>query len=199
MILYPILLVKLSLETNQCRFNMKNHSHRSVDLRMINKTFIAASLAMLILASCNKHKTTTAGGSVKLRNKMLVGATVESIRILSCPKYSKDGEQWDAYAPFATDPDLFLKMAWNDNQLFLSETFDNTPFGKEITIEQNLPLQLKPFDQPLLVEVFDEDGISNDDNVGYFTFVPADHRGQEFVKLQAGDLVIELKMSWQFK
>jgi hypothetical protein len=156
-------------------------------------------LVVLIFSGCKSRKETTAASKGLIRKKMLTGAEIAAMKITSLPRYSKDGEAWDAYAPFATEPDPYVMILWNESTLYKSETLDNVAFGQTTEFAQNLPFRLTPFDQPLLLEVFDEDGISNDDNVGYITFVPKDHHGQDIVRLVQGELSVELSMKWYYE
>jgi hypothetical protein len=156
-------------------------------------------LAVLIFSGCKSRKETAAASKGFIRKKMLVGAEIQGIKITSLPRYSKDGEAWDAYAPFATEPDPYVVILWNESALYRSETLDNIAFGQMTEMVKNLPFRLSPFDQPLLLEVFDEDGISGDDNVGYVSFTPRDYHGQDILRLVQGDLSVELSMKWYYE
>lgn len=164
-----------------------------------NVSMLLMLAVLMLLPGCRtKQAATSAAKSVK-RKKMLVAVEVKSIQLTTMPRYGRDGEAWDAYAPFATDPDPFVRILWNENELYLSEVKDNQPHGTVITFEQALPLKLVPFDQPLIIELFDDDGITSDDNVGYFTFTPADFRGKDVIVLSQGELSISLSMAWYYE
>lgn len=152
-------------------------------------------LVCLSIFGCKSNRQTSLPKK-EGRKKILVGAVIEGISITSFPKYGKDGESWDAYAPFATDPDLFAVVEWNENQLYKSEVYNECSLGTHVNFTTGFPLIVKPFDQPLTLEVFDEDGISANDNVGYFTFKLTDFRGKETVELSSGELKVLLRMKW---
>jgi hypothetical protein len=143
-----------------------------------------------------KSKQNTAAPKKEGRKKILVGAVIEGISISSFPKYGKDGEAWDAYAPFASDPDLFAVVDWNGNRLYKSEVYNECIVGTTVNFTSGFPLVVKPFDQPISLEIFDEDGISANDNVGYFAFTLFDFKGQTTIELISGDLKVQLKMNW---
>jgi hypothetical protein len=164
-----------------------------------NLTLLLLSLVLWLFCACKNTKTSGAASKGIIRKKMLVAAEIESIQILALPRYGKDGEAWDAYAPFATDPDPFLVILWNESPLYKSETLNNQKYGIAAVFSQNLPHKLSPFDQPLLLEVFDEDGLSSNDNIGFINFNPKEHHGQESILLSQNELMVELKMKWYYE
>jgi hypothetical protein len=95
-----------------------------------NLTLLLLSLVLWLFCACKNTKTSGAASKGIIRKKMLVAAEIESIQILALPRYGKDGEAWDAYAPFATDPDPFLVILWNESPLYKSETLNNQSFRK---------------------------------------------------------------------
>ncbi len=119
--------------------------------------------------------------------------------ISNFPKYGKDGEAWDAYAPFATNPDLFVTIDWNGNQLYKSEVHNECEIGTSVVLSKDFPLIIKPFDQPLTLEVFDEDGISSNDNVGYFAFMLMDYKGQKEITLKNETLSVMFTTEWVYQ
>lgn len=161
--------------------------------------FIAISFAF----GCRSQKD-SAGNQVKRdapRSKVLSGVKITSLRIDRFPKYSLNGEKWDAYAPFATDPDMYVSIQYDHSQLYKSEVLEECAYGTVINMKQRLPCALKPFDKPLLIEIFDEDGLSSNDNIGYFLFNPMDYRDWKFVTLQASDreLAISFALDWEYQ
>lgn len=154
---------------------------------------------VMLFAAC-KQKEGLAEGEKKetVKKKILTGATITAIKIEQFPKYAKTGEKWDAYAPFATDPDLFVRIKWNDNVIYKSETREDCPHGTPVPFSVGIPVHVKPFDQPLLIEVFDEDGVSTNDNVGYFTIKLTDYKGKRQIKLEdaSKELLLVLDMDW---
>ncbi len=169
--------------------------------KMTGKYFIAASFTLVLftLSGCKSKKGAESASKGIIRKKMLVAAEIEAIKILTLPRYAKDGEAWDAYAPFATDPDPFLVIRWNEAPIFQSETLDNLVYGTATELTRGLPHKLTPFDQTLLLEVFDEDRISGDDNIGYMNFKPSEFHGKPVILLTQGELQVELKMKWYYE
>ncbi len=156
---------------------------------------------LLLLGACKK--TEKLGNDEKkdpVKKKILTGVTITAVKIESFPKYAPSGEKWDAYAPFATDPDLFVRIKWNDNIIYKSEIREDSPYGTPVPFSVGIPFQVKTFDQPLLIEVFDEDGISNNDNVGYFNIKLTDYKGKKQIKLQdaKGELVLLMDAEWVY-
>lgn len=156
-----------------------------------------------VLFSCKPQKD-AAGNTVSkklVKNKTLVAVNLMSLRIEAFPKYDKGGEDWDAYAPFATKPDLYALIKWNDIQVYKSETFTECEFGQPVAFVTGLPCELKPFDQVLLVEIFDEDGVSSNDNVGYFNLSLMDYKDWKFVVLTSPDktLSVGMELEWVYK
>lgn len=155
---------------------------------------------LLIATSCSKGKQVQGKSQSRtlFGKRMLTGIEVSGIRLLAYPKYSGSGESWDPMAPFSTNPDLFLSILWNGNTIYKSEVHEDQEYGNVVSFTQGLPLQLKPFDQPLTIELFDEDGVTADDNMGYLVFTPNEYEGKEAIELQAGALKVELKMKWNY-
>lgn len=166
---------------------------------------IVGTLALLIVFSIGcKTQRDSAGNAVKRdapRSKVLAGVKITALRIDKFPKYALDGEQWDAYAPFSKDPDIYLTIQYDHVPLYKSEVLRECPYGTPIDLKASLPLQLKPFDKAVLVELFDEDGVSSNDNMGYFLFNPMDYRDWKFVTLQASDreLSISMALEWEYR
>lgn len=74
-------------------------------------------------------------------------------------------------------------------------------FGLPVDLKSGIPFQLKPFDQPLLLEVFDEDGVSAHDNMGYILFNPMDYKDWKTVVLKSekDQLMVTLTLEWQYE
>lgn len=178
--------------------------HRIVNYTIAQNTMKTTRFLLfllLILGACKSaEQASQAEKKVHGAKKILTGVTIEGIKIESFPKYAPSGEKWDAYAPFATDPDLFVHIKWNDQVIYKTETREDCPFGTPVPFSVGLPFHVKPFDQVLLIEVFDEDGISRDDNVGYFNIKLTDHTGKKQIRLQDSkkELVLLLDVSWKY-
>ncbi|MBL0316258.1 MAG: hypothetical protein IPP69_10925 [Flavobacteriales bacterium] len=158
-------------------------------------------LLIIVLTGCKTSQQTAGanGATPKKSRKLLTGVTMTSIELVNFPKYALDGEKWDAFAPGATDPDVFIVLKWNENLLFQSETKNDCAYGTPISFSQNLPLEIKPFDQPLLLEVFDEDGVSSNDNMAYFSLNVRNYEGKSSVDLTKGDLTLRIGLTWTYK
>ena len=163
----------------------------------------AGVIVVLSIFACKSNKD-SAGNVVKRdapRSQLLAGVKITAMRIDQFPKYALDGEQWDAYAPFAADPDVYMTISYDHVQLFKSEVLQERAFGTAIDLKAGLPWSLKPFDKPLLIEIFDEDGVTSNDNMGYFLFNPMDYRDWKFVSLKANDreLTISMALEWVYQ
>lgn len=159
-------------------------------------------LILSVFSSCSSKKTVTSDLENKNigRKKMVTSVVISSVTIESFPKYSPTGEKWDPLAPFSTDPDLFVLVKWNDKTIYKSETREDCTHGKQVPFSVGIPFEINPFDQTLTLEVFDEDSISKNDNVGYFSINLLDYKGQREIKLQdaKGELVLVLGVKWTY-
>jgi hypothetical protein len=167
------------------------------------QTALTSGLLFLMFSACHLQKD-SAGNAVKRdaqRSQMLVGVKMTAVRVDRFPMYALDGEKWDAYAPFAEDPDIYISLSYDHLLLYKSEVLQDRAYGTAIDLKQGLPMQLKPFDKPLLVEVFDEDGMTSNDNMGYFLFNPMDYRDWKYVTLQANDreLAVSFALEWTYQ
>lgn len=156
---------------------------------------------MILLAGCKstKNSTSTADEKPKKSRKLLTAVTITGMELSTFPKYARDGEKWDAYAPGSTDPDVFVVLKWNENLLLQSEVKDDCAYGTPVVFTQNIPLEVKPFDQPLLLEIFDEDGVSSNDNMAYFNLNIKDYEGKSAIELVQGELTLKLNVQWTYK
>lgn len=159
-------------------------------------------ILILLLAACKNNKQVTESDNKRAnKHKTLVGVNLTGLRIDAYPRYDKGGEDWDAYAPFATEPDIFIKISWNDNEMFKSETKNECKFAESVSFSQGIPVELKPLDQPLFLEVFDEDGVTSNDNLGYFLFNLKDYKDWKQISLTTpdGQLKVTLDLEWIYK
>jgi hypothetical protein len=164
---------------------------------------LTALFFLLIFVGCKSQKD-SAGHTVNskaVKKKTLVAVNLKALRIEAFPKYDKAGEDWDAYAPFATAPDLYVSIAWNNTVFYKSETHNECAFGTPVELLSGLPAELKPFDQTLLLEVFDEDGVSSNDNVGYFNLNLLQYKDWKTVLLSSPDntLSVSLELEWVYQ
>lgn len=158
----------------------------------------------LILFVCCKNKKDTTSDTKTTRankNKTLVAVNMTSLRLDAFPRYDKGGEDWDAFAPFATDPDIYIKISWNDNEMYKSETVNECKFGQPVSFAEGIPVELKPLDQQLFLEVFDEDGVTSNDNLGYFQFNLKDYKDWKQISLTTpdGQLKATIDLEWIYK
>jgi len=164
--------------------------------------FVVASA--LFLSACKQKQPASAGkqdGGFLGKKKILVGVNITSVEVVTWPRYTRDGSAWDAYAPLATDPDLYVKLSWTDKVLYHSETKEDCVFGYPQTFVASLPAAVVPFDQLLLLEVFDEDGVTADDNVAYVQWSAKDYEKQPVIELKnsTGDLLVRLGVEWRYE
>lgn len=164
---------------------------------------ISVLFFLLIIVGCKSQKD-SAGHAVNtkaVKKKTLVAVNMKALRIEAFPKYDKGGEDWDAYAPFATAPDLYVSIAWNNTMFYKSETHNECAYGSPVVLTTGLPAELKPFDQLLLLEVFDEDGVSSNDNLGYFNLNLLEYKDWKTVILTSADktLSVSLELEWVYQ
>jgi len=84
--------------------------HRIVNftaLFQLMKTHYLLMIFLLLLSSCkNTEKMSGTEKKDSVKKKILTGVSITAVKVESFPKYAHTGEKWDAYAPFATDPDV---------------------------------------------------------------------------------------------
>lgn len=156
---------------------------------------------LVCIAGCKPSEQVTANSTKEHgRKKILTGVTITGVKVENFPKYSPSGEKWDPYAPFSTDPDIYVEIKWNDKVIYKSETRDDCKHGTPVPFSVGLPFDIKPFDQDLHISVFDEDGVSSDDNMGYFDIKLTDYRGKKQIKLQSvnEELILLLDIEWNY-
>jgi len=161
---------------------------------------IAAALA---LGACKSKKgaENTAEGKGVFKQKKLIGMSITSLDVKAFPRYGKDGEKWDSWAPMAGDADLFIRLSQYDKPIYTSEVREECSPDAAVSFFQSLPLEVKTYTERMLIEVFDEDGISDDDNVGYFTIYPLDYQNKPKVILTSSDgsLRMEIGLLWKYE
>lgn len=166
--------------------------------------FFSVVLIAFGLFSCRQTKqssSTDSSGKAAPRGKVLVAMMVTSISIEEFPKYNMKGEKWDAYAPFLENPDISLSLKWMNTELYRSATFEDYSSTEPVKITNNLPLDVKPFDQNLMIEIFDEDGLTANDNMAVFNFKPLDFKNktEAIIKSQNGQATVKLGLQWIYQ
>lgn len=167
--------------------------------------FGALMIIVFLLGACRAKQSTSGGnnngGGGLFTKKILVGVQVTSVELLNWPRFGRDNEKWDAYAMLNTEPDVYVRFTWNNEAIWQSEVKEDVSPGSPLNYVSSLPVQIKPFDQSILVEVFDEDGVSDDDNMGYFNVRFKDYEKQDHIELRnsTGELVVRLGVQWQYQ
>ena len=158
---------------------------------------------LLITSSCKKNKSFVESGASpgRLFRKTLVGVEITSLRIIELPRYSPNGEKWDSWALGSKEPDVYVKMVQLDSTLFATEVIEDYLFKEPILFTIGIPFTVKAFTTDIRLEVFDEDGISADDNIGYFTFNLMKYEKKEKVTLSRpdGTLTLEIGLRWMYQ
>lgn len=151
---------------------------------------------LMFIVSCKTVQTEPKKSIFK--KQVLVGMTVQSIELLKFPLYGRDGEKWDPMAPFATDPDLYVQMSQLGNPIYKSEVKEDCKETTSIKFLVNLPFEIRAYTNEVVLELFDEDGVSSDDNVGYISFRPYDYEKKNTIELSSADqsVLIRLGVSW---
>jgi hypothetical protein len=151
------------------------------------------------LTGCRKSKDTSSGESDKgKKGKTLVGIEISAIHLESMPRYNRGGESWDAWAPGAQNPDPYVRISQLGHPVYTSETSEDHPPEQKVEFVKGIPFTLLTYTTPLLVEIFDEDGMTEDDNMGYFSIDLMEYRKKEAVELVSPDgaLRISLEFRW---
>ena len=164
--------------------------------------FIFSLLIIALLTQCktaNPGASGSSGGGI-FSKKILVGVSISSIEIKKFPHYSKDGSKWDAYAPFSEEADMYVSLKQLGLPIYQSETKEECQPGISQLYYQNLPFEIKAFTNEIILEVFDEDGVTDDDNVGYITFRPIAFEKQNYISLYStdGTLQVDLGLTWNY-
>lgn len=160
-----------------------------------------------LILFCFSCKSTKESGSSKQpdkgsgRGKVLSALMVNELSIERLPHYNAVGEKWDAYAPFMENPDIYLTIKWLNNEIYRSVTYEEYWSDSPLAITQSVPFEIKPFDQNMIIEIFDEDGLTADDNMAVFNFLPLDYKNKSEVYLtsQDGRSAVKLTLQWIYK
>jgi hypothetical protein len=150
------------------------------------------------MGSCRSSSETSDRGPVSRppsrRGRILTGVEITSIRIIRMPLYAPNGEEWDPWAPLAGAPDVYVKLSQLGSAVYESEVTEDCAPGSEVACVRGLPLRVAAWTTEMRIEVFDEDGLTADDNMGYFTFRLDEDpkKGVLHLKSADGELEIEL-------
>lgn len=160
--------------------------------------FFAFWILLWCGSGCKSSKTGGTSGTGMFKKQVLVGVNIQSIEVMKYPLYGKDGEKWDPMAPFTTEPDLYIQMSQLGNMIYKSEVKEDVKQSSGIVFTSNLPFEIRAYTNEVLLELFDEDGISTDDNVGYLSFRPYDYEKKNSIELITSDqsTMIRLGVSW---
>jgi len=174
------------------------NSNEPMRLRIIWILLLCAALA----PSCkNKEALTESASPSRKGRKMLIGVEITAIRVSAVPRYSPTGEQWDPWAPLSQNPDVYVRLSQFDNIIFSSEVKEDVLFDASLEYLGGLPFFMQAYTSPLLVEVFDQDGLTGDDNMGYFTVSLMDFEKKKAVVLKNSTtaLQVEMNLVWKYK
>jgi hypothetical protein len=168
-----------------------------------NLMLIMAVCFMVLASACAKKKgaANTAEGKGIFKQKMLIGLEIVSIELVKMPRYGKDGERWDSWAPLAAEPDVFVRLSQYNRPIFTSEVKEEHAVDTKVSFQKAIPFSVTAFSEKILIEVFDEDGMTDDDNVGYLTWYPLDSQNKELVQLTTEDkgTVVQLGLRWVYE
>lgn len=154
---------------------------------------IAVVFIALAFVQCKSSKSGGSSGKV-FKKQILMGVEIQSIELIKFPLYSRDGSKWDPMAPFATDPDLYVSMSQLGNSIYKSEVVEDCKGISSVAFKSGLPMEIRAYTNEVRLEVFDEDGISADDNVGYIIFRPIDFEKKTNFELRSADNAVIVKM-----
>ncbi len=155
---------------------------------------------MLSITACKSPAPATEG-SKSARKKVLTEVRITAIKVVQLPLYGLGGEKWDAWAPGASEPDVYVRISQFDQEIYVSETREECDPAVAFNIIRGLPFSVRSFTQPIRIEVFDEDGISPDDNIGYFELNLMDYKKKNAVQWQnaLGELKMEIGLEWVYE
>ncbi len=164
----------------------------------MKRTILWSLSLLLLLTQCKSSKDANGVNSRTFSKKILVGASITSVKIKKFPAYTKDGSKWDSFAPFSKEADLYVVISQLNNTIYKSETKEDCQSEVEHIFASNLPFEIRAFATDVKLEIFDEDGVSNDDNVGYFVFRPVNYEKKNVITLASSDasLIVELGVTW---
>ena len=184
---------------------MKSLTSLSLLFRGRSLLFFASFFMMVMISSCKKSKETVSGDNGKppkktFAGKILESVTIEKIAINHVPMFGTDGEKWDSWTIGKEDPDLYAQLKFRDQELYRSETRGDIAYGVAVELEENLPVSLSSWNLEHVLYVFDEDGVSENDNIGYFSFIPLDYEKKDEIVLSSSDgqLRVTLRVRWNY-
>lgn len=159
---------------------------------------ILLALMSLVLLQCKSSKSGSGSGSKVFKKQILLGVEVQTIELVKFPLYGKDGSKWDAMAPFATEPDLYVAMSQFGNPIYGSEVVEDCKGIAPLSFKRGLPFEIRAYTNEVRLEIFDEDGVSADDNVGYIIFRPIDFEKKTLLELRSADntMIVKLSVRW---
>jgi hypothetical protein len=165
--------------------------------------WVLAILSITIGVSCTKKQgaANTAESKGIFKQRMLVGVEIISLELVKIPRYGKDGERWDSWAPLSAEPDVYIKMSQYKRPVYTSEVKEEYAADTKMSFQKGIPFTLSAYAEKVLVEVFDEDGLTEDDNIGYLTWYPLDNQNKETVLLTTEDknTVLQLGLRWVYE
>lgn len=165
--------------------------------------WLLAILFLTIGVSCTKKQgaAKTAESKGIFKQRMLVGVEIVSLELVKIPRYGKDGERWDSWAPLAAEPDVYIQMTQYNRPVYTSEVKEEYATDTKTSFQKGIPLVVNAYSEKLLIEVFDEDGLTEDDNIGYLTWYPLDNQNKETVLLTTEDknTVLQLGLRWVYE
>lgn len=166
------------------------------------KTITAGLVLMAFVTAvsgCKKGQSVTRTTDPKSpdklhRGKTLVAFEIMNIRLIEVPRYAPSGERWDPLAPLSGNPDVYVKLVQKDRTIYRSEVRQDIAFDGVIALVKDLPFVITSYSTAIRLEVFDEDGVSGDDNMGYFTFNLNDYVRKDLISLSntEGTLRVDL-------
>ncbi|MDZ4752526.1 MAG: hypothetical protein SGI87_12985 [Flavobacteriales bacterium] len=184
---------------------MKSLTSTSLLQSRYSRGFVVLFIAILTLSSCKNKKEVSSGDNGKppkrlLSGKILESVTIEKVMINHTPMFGPDGERWDSWAIGQETPDLFVVLKFRDQVLYESETREDVAYGVAAELEKNLPVSLNSWNLEHVLYVYDEDGVSADDNVGFFSFIPLEFEKKDEILLSSSDaqLKVTLRVKWNY-
>ncbi|MEY3398378.1 MAG: hypothetical protein RL220_972 [Bacteroidota bacterium] len=167
-------------------------------------SLLLMSVSLVLFTGCKSDKQVAQGEGASgkggmFQKKMLESVTITSITINYVSMYGADGEKWDSWAPGSENPDIYALLKFRDQEMLRTNTVEDLAFGVTSSFDF-VPVTLGAWNSEHVLYVYDEDGVSDDDNVGYFSFIPSDYEKKDEIVLgsREGSVQITMKLTWNY-
>lgn len=147
--------------------------------------WLGAAALVLFFSSCSREE------------EVLNNVQINQIRLDHFSEVTGEGENWDI---FTTYPDIFVKIYRGTQLVYTSPSYDECQNQNIYTYDQGLPVYLNFPNETYSVAIYDYDSTSEDEFMGGFEFKPADHEGEEIIRLFSltSEIEFSLFVDWNY-